>query len=232
MSTTTPPRERPRQAGRARPRHGPAPRTANGTAQPALAGLDLPGPHHPRHGPVHPDPDRGLRGPGLLPLGHHFGADVRGLRQLLRSGPGPHRPGVLPEHHRVRGGGRGPPAGARPGAGHHGAGEDAGLAARVLPLGLLLPADPVRGLGVHLHAVPLQRAVRRGQLVPVPRGHPRGAVADHAGRVRRRRDPCVRVAELRVLLPAVHRRPGLHSRGDIRSGIDRRRHRLAQAPAT
>ena len=49
--------------------------------------------------------------------------------------------------------------------------------------------------------------------------HPRGSLADDARWVGRRRDSCLCVAELRVLVPAVHRRARLHSGGDLRGRV-------------
>ena len=96
---------------------------------------------------------------------------------------------------------------------------------------LARPLFPVvRGLGVHLHAVSLQPAFSSAWSTgsTVPRWASRGALAHHAGGG----SAAVRAAELRVLLPVVHRRPRLHLRGNLRSGIDRRAgaHWLVQAP--
>ena len=86
------------------------------------------------------------------------------------------------------------------------------VAARVLPLGVLLPADPVGRVGLAGHGVPVQPGVRPRQLGALRRRPPRGALADHEVRRRDGGGPGLRVAELRLHVPALHRRAGGHPR--------------------
>ena len=122
------------------------------------------------------------------------------------------------------------PARGRPRARRAGAVPDADVAARVLPLRVLLPADPVGGVGLAGDGVPVQRGLRPRQ-PGAERGRPgRRAVADHRDRRRDGGGPGLRLAELRVLVPAVRRRPRLDPAGRLRGVLDRRRDRLAPVP--
>ena len=90
------------------------------------------------------------------------------------------------------------------------------------------PPGAVGRVGVHLHAVHVQRTVRRGELAPVAHRHSRSTLADQSGGLRRRRRPGLRLAKLRVLLPPLPWRPEQYSERTARGSKPGRRHGLGK----
>ena len=192
-------------------------------------GVGVPRPDLDRSRPVHLHSHHRLDRAGLLPLGHHHGSSIRRCRQLRRDRCESHDPGVVPEHHRIRHHGRDRAACGRLGPGAACAVQDAQLAADVLPLVTVLPAHPVRGIRLAGDVVPVQPGVRPRQPIPELVRNSGRRLADDGLRGEGRRAAGLRLAELRLHLPAFHRRCRRHPEGGVRGVGARRRDRAGRS---